>query len=153
MGGFIAAAIAVAHPPLVDKLALVSGAIFPPGSARLWPWKLLRWMVNFPPDLVPVVLRDAWWITPAELWHAAHDIFAADLFPKLGQIQSRTLIIWGAEDGLLPVDMGHRLKSAIKGADLSVLEAVGHCPMWEAPEQFNSLVKDFLLERESFSAG
>ena len=146
MGGFIAAALAVNHPQLVSKLALVSAAIFPPGRAHLWPRKLLRWMVNFPPDLVPVVFRDAWWITPAELWRAAHDIFAADLFPKLSQIKSRTLIVWGDEDGLLPSDIGHELQAAIKGADLCVFDNVGHCPMWEAPEQFNSKVEHFLSD-------
>jgi len=145
MGGFIAAALAVRHPHMVDKLVLVSAAIFPPGKARLWPRKLLRWMVNFPPDLVPVFLRDAWWITPSELWRAVRDIFAAELFSKLERVDRGTLIIWGAEDGLLPPAVGCELQKAIKGADLRVFETVGHCPMWEAPDRFNSTVEDFLL--------
>jgi pimeloyl-ACP methyl ester carboxylesterase len=61
--------------------------------------------------------------------------------PRLGQ---PTLIIWGAQDHVLPVANARRLQQAIPGAQLRILPEAGHLPQEEAPAEVNRLILDFL---------
>jgi hypothetical protein len=54
-----------------------------------------------------------------------------------------SLVVWGSRDRILPVSTAHSLVSKIPDARLVVLDAVGHCPMVEAPDQFSQLLADF----------
>jgi hypothetical protein len=54
-----------------------------------------------------------------------------------------SLVVWGARDRILPVSTGKSLASQIPDARLVLLEAVGHCPMFEASGQFSALLTDF----------
>src|SRR6266550_1628063 len=55
--------------------------------------------------------------------------------PELGKISARTLIIWGAEDALIPLAAGRKMNSLIKDSKLLVLEKCGHVPQEEMPER------------------
>ncbi len=58
------------------------------------------------------------------------------LFPveqDLGKINVRTLIIWGAEDALIPLAAGRTMNSLIKDSKLVILENCGHVPQEEMP--------------------
>ena len=57
-----------------------------------------------------------------------------------------TLILWGREDRLVPVGLGHRLANTIPDARLEVLAGVGHVPQFERPEETRELVLGFLDE-------
>jgi pimeloyl-ACP methyl ester carboxylesterase len=46
-----------------------------------------------------------------------------------------TLILWGAEDTWIPVAQGKRLQQALPGANLVILNGVGHVPMEESPTE------------------
>jgi pimeloyl-ACP methyl ester carboxylesterase len=46
-----------------------------------------------------------------------------------------TLILWGAEDTWIPVAQGKRLQQALPGANLVILDGVGHVPMEESPTE------------------
>ena len=144
MGGFIAASLAIRYPDLVRRLVLVCAALFPPNGPKLSAWSLLRWFPQFPPNLVPLLLKDAWWTTPPELWEASKDLLHAGQRPKLSALQTPTLLIWGDQDGILPLETAHDLAEQINGSVLKVFAGVGHCPMWEAPERFNREVTHFL---------
>jgi pimeloyl-ACP methyl ester carboxylesterase len=61
--------------------------------------------------------------------------------PRLAQ---PTLIIWGAQDRVLPVANARRLQQMIPGAQLSILPEAGHLPQEEAPAEVNRLILDFL---------
>ena len=61
--------------------------------------------------------------------------------PRLGQ---PTLIIWGAQDRVLPVANARRLQQTIPGAQLRILPEAGHLPHEEAPGEVNRLILDFL---------
>ena len=55
-----------------------------------------------------------------------------------------TLILWGAEDTWIPVAQGKRLQQALPGANLVILNGVGHVPMEESPTETVSEYLSFL---------
>ncbi len=55
-----------------------------------------------------------------------------------------TLIVWGDRDDIIPVDHAHAAHKAIPGSRLVILEGVGHFPHVETPQQFLSVLTDFL---------
>lgn len=54
------------------------------------------------------------------------------------------LLIWGREDRLLPLAGGRDLAAQLPRAELVVLDDVGHCAMFEAPDDFNDAAQRFL---------
>jgi pimeloyl-ACP methyl ester carboxylesterase len=67
-----------------------------------------------------------------------------ELTPKYRDISVPTLIIWGAEDRVIPLKIGKMLEDAIPDARLVVLPGVGHAPHEEAPEKTVPLILEFL---------
>ncbi|MGA2960063.1 MAG: alpha/beta hydrolase [Candidatus Korobacteraceae bacterium] len=55
-----------------------------------------------------------------------------------------TLLLWGSLDGAVAPESACVLAANLKNARLIVMNGIGHMPYEEAPEQFNSLVLDFL---------
>jgi pimeloyl-ACP methyl ester carboxylesterase len=66
------------------------------------------------------------------------------------------VVIWGDRDTITPLEQGQRLAGLAPGAQLLVLDGVGHIPHIEAPPRFNDLllkVIDGLRRRIARSAG
>src|SRR6185369_3120679 len=59
-------------------------------------------------------------------------------------IKSPTLLVWGREDGLVPLSTGERLHKDIAGSTLIVIDECGHIPNLEKPGEFNAAVIKFL---------
>jgi pimeloyl-ACP methyl ester carboxylesterase len=59
-------------------------------------------------------------------------------------IKSPTLIIWGREDGLLPLSDAERFHKDIAGSTVVVLDQCAHVPNIEKPGEFNAAVIKFL---------
>lgn len=59
-------------------------------------------------------------------------------------IKAPTLILWGDQDGLIPVDAAHEFNKAIPGSKLIVYKNVGHIPMEEVADQSAADVRAFL---------
>ncbi len=57
-----------------------------------------------------------------------------------------TLVIWGKEDGIVPLSCGDVYHEAIQGSRLAVMENCGHRPELEKPDEFLQLVQRFLSE-------
>jgi pimeloyl-ACP methyl ester carboxylesterase len=55
-----------------------------------------------------------------------------------------TLIVWGANDHILPAHQAHAAHAAIPGSRLEIFEGVGHYPNCEDPERFVKVVVDFM---------
>jgi pimeloyl-ACP methyl ester carboxylesterase len=64
--------------------------------------------------------------------------------PDIGKISARTLIIWGAEDALIPLAAGQRMNSLIKDSNLLVFEKCGHLPQEEMPERVAQEITRFI---------
>ena len=64
----------------------------------------------------------------------------------LGRVNARTLIIWGAEDAVIPLEAGRTMNSLIKGSKLVIIEKCGHVPQEEMPERVVDEIVSFIGE-------
>jgi len=67
------------------------------------------------------------------------------LTQQLGTITAETLLVWGREDGIVPLAHGEALHNALPNSNLCVIDRCGHLPMVEKPETFNRSIRDFLV--------
>src|SRR5216684_3918318 len=160
LGGQIAWSYAVAHPARVRALVLVDPTGYPIDRPALL-FRLARipglsWLVTKldPGPLTEKTLRDAYGdprkVTPAlvERYHMLalregnRRAFvkrvaqrAEDRSADVGKVRSPTLILWGAQDRLVPVAHAHRFQRAIPAARLIIYDGVGHVPMEEIGER------------------
>jgi pimeloyl-ACP methyl ester carboxylesterase len=74
-------------------------------------------------------------------FQTAPDTYIQD---NAAKIMTPTLILWGAEDTLTPLDMGEGYAMAIKNSKMIVYDNVGHIPMEEAADQSARAVREFL---------
>ncbi len=58
-------------------------------------------------------------------------------------IAQRTLVIWGANDSLLPPRWGERFVALLPNATLETVPQCGHMPTLEKPEETAELIADF----------
>ncbi|WP_354698557.1 alpha/beta fold hydrolase [Paraconexibacter sp. AEG42_29] len=65
------------------------------------------------------------------------------------RLEGPTLLVWGANDRILPVAQAEALAASLPDARLMVLERCGHCPMFERPAGFNSALVGFASELEA----
>jgi len=63
----------------------------------------------------------------------------------IADIKAPTLILWGEEDRLVPVDVAHAFQAAIPGSKLIIYSKTGHGPQEEVPEPSARDVRQFLL--------
>ncbi|MFT3810426.1 MAG: alpha/beta hydrolase [Micropepsaceae bacterium] len=63
---------------------------------------------------------------------------------RAGEIAVPTLILWGAEDQLIPADAAEVWHSKVKGSQLIVYPGIGHIPMEEIPEKSAADTAKFL---------
>ena len=68
-----------------------------------------------------------------------------DLTQRLRNITADTLLVWGREDGIVPLQHGEALRNALPNSNLYVIDRCGHMPMAEKPETFNRIIRDFLV--------
>lgn len=64
---------------------------------------------------------------------------------RLTKLPHETLMIWGREDRVMPLDLAFVLLKQIPRARLLVMPQCGHWAQWEHAEEFNSTVADFCL--------
>jgi pimeloyl-ACP methyl ester carboxylesterase len=62
----------------------------------------------------------------------------------LSQIQTPTLILWGEEDRLIPVEAAHEFHEGIRNSRLVIYHGTGHLPQEEAPDESAAQVRAFL---------
>lgn len=62
----------------------------------------------------------------------------------LHKITAPTLVVWGQQDKIIPVDLAHVAEKRIPNAKLHIFDPCGHFPQIERSEEFNNLVLDFL---------
>ena len=63
---------------------------------------------------------------------------------RLSEIKKPTLVIWGRQDGLLPLSDGEKFNKGIAGSELVIFENCGHVPQVEKAADFNKKVLEFL---------
>ncbi|MGW0035376.1 alpha/beta fold hydrolase [Gordonia sp. NPDC003376] len=64
--------------------------------------------------------------------------------PRLAQLQTRTLVLWGQDDKVNRPSGGQMLVDRMPDADLVAVARTGHWVQWERADLFNRIVGDFL---------
>ena len=67
-----------------------------------------------------------------------------EIIAEYPTINVPTLIVWGANDEVLPSKLGGMLHAAIPGSQLKLIKDCGHVPQEERPEVTTCLVAEFL---------
>ena len=66
------------------------------------------------------------------------------LFVWQRSLRVPTLIVWGREDKIVPVEVGEMYQKAIPDSRLEILNGCGHFPHLEKPDDFSRLVAGHL---------
>lgn len=160
LGGWMAVELAVWFPERVGKLVLSNAAglrIKGSPKAHLFamnPQELFLTVFEDPAAGAPLI--------PAEMSHdyiidqfrqratLASLAWNPDYDPKLERrlerVQSPTLVLWGANDRLIPAVYGERFHELIAGSRLVTLQGTGHMPMFEQPAKWSQAITAFLLD-------
>lgn len=64
--------------------------------------------------------------------------------PIVAKVAHPTLVIWGREDRLTPLEIGERIHAAIPESQMVIIEKAGHAPHREQPKEFATVVDKFL---------
>ena len=67
-----------------------------------------------------------------------------DLQDRLSAISTPTLIVWGSNDQVLPVQYAERLQSGIKNSSLKIIQDGDHWVHQNKSDEFNRIVVDFV---------
>jgi pimeloyl-ACP methyl ester carboxylesterase len=65
---------------------------------------------------------------------------------RLPEIEIPTLVVWGLNDKVVPVEAAIGYHRLIDDSRLELFERTGHVPQMERPERFNALLDEFLAE-------
>ncbi|WP_140694279.1 alpha/beta fold hydrolase [Mycolicibacterium hodleri] len=182
MGGLIALRVACDHPHRVADLVLVDAGGAYLGRRRLWfiVSAFRAFNAVFSVAWIPRVVTRWRWLRGLLFAVAVHDrrslsqSLAVEIVPRMAspgfvrsmesavaavgeatpeEVSCACLVVWGSSDRILPVATGRLLASRIPDARLVVVENVGHCVMFEAPEHFNRLLAERLSETDQRRTG
>lgn len=146
MGGLVALYLAAHAPSLVSRLILISVPAVPVRRSRFRQVGAVLSSSLHADAAGTAVVASAFLSTgPFLLVAATRATIRADLGEEVDQLAAvPTLLVWGAKDSIVPVEIGQRLAAAMPQASLTVMEGIGHQPMWEAPEAFHAAIAPFL---------
>jgi 2-hydroxy-6-oxonona-2,4-dienedioate hydrolase len=69
---------------------------------------------------------------------------APPLTEKLRLIKIPTMLVWGSEDKMIPIEYSKEFIASIKNCNFVVVKGCGHIPYEEKPSEFSKLVLNFL---------
>ena len=162
LGGWAAAEIATVAPSFFNKMVLVGAMGIKPEQGEIFDYFLesgltgLRRAFHQPEQSSEFVRHwgNEWTSEEADLveqhremtcriaWKPyMHSLTLRHLLPG---IRTPTLLVWGREDAITPIDSGEIYQRAIPRSRLVVIENCGHMPEMEKPAEFARLVADFL---------
>ncbi len=62
----------------------------------------------------------------------------------LAKVNIPTLLIWGRQDAIVPVECGDLYHQALSNSTLKVIDNCGHSPQIEKPQEFQAAISEFL---------
>jgi pimeloyl-ACP methyl ester carboxylesterase len=69
-----------------------------------------------------------------------------DKYLKIKTLAMSTLIIWGKEDGLIPLEVAEKFHKDLPNDTMAIFKDLGHTPMEEDPMMTVAAVKEFLAK-------
>jgi len=165
MGGWIAAEIATTNVSIFKKMVLVGAAGLKPEVGEVWDYfvhsaREACAQAFYDPAQSPEYAQyyGKAWTPEDEAQVESNREMASRLFWKpymrshtlpalLRGVATPTLVVWGREDRIMPLNACQLYQRAIKGATATILERCGHMPEMEQPAAFVQAVLDFLAPR------
>lgn len=173
MGGRVAARFAEVDPARVTHLILVDASGLPSKQDDRTPlafWLLRTPVINrmllrvaprsivalglneafMHKDIISDAMIDSYWElgrmegTREATLSRANTPGAGGVQAHIADIKAPTLILWGEEDRLVPVDVAHAFQAGIPGSRLIIYPKTGHGPQEEVAEQSAAEVRAFL---------
>ncbi len=172
LGGRIAWGFTVEHPEMVEKLILIDAAGYPikpksiPIGFKIAQIPLLNKIMTYitPKSMVKSSVENVYADKSKVSDEIVNRYFDLTLragnrqalvdrmtlltdsvsIKELKTIQQPTLVLWGAEDYLIPVSVAQRFHEDLPNDTLVIMPNVGHVPMEEQPEESLAILSDFL---------
>ncbi len=163
LGGWVSGLMSVKYPNRVEKLILVDSAGLEPATVD---FNRVYQLNNSTRDEVranlklifanPMFHNEAFvdqFMTQRVMTNDGYTINAIIesikrkedfLDSELSKIKKPTLIIWGKQDGLLPVADAEKFNKGIAGSELVIFDNCGHVPQFEKFPEFTKTVLEFL---------
>ena len=169
MGANAATYTAVHHPANISRLVLIDGAGYrnpnrdlskPPSEGML---RFRKVATGDTPEstrgllerrvLDKALVTDEWVEKSLAMWRNSAQAIGDMLFEggdltedEMRRIGIPTLVVWGSDDAVFPIENAERLHADIEGAQVRIIEGTGHLPQIENPDEFLSAVVPFLME-------
>jgi pimeloyl-ACP methyl ester carboxylesterase len=70
-------------------------------------------------------------------------MFNRQLLPLLATVQTPSLLVWGADDRIIPRSSADLYQGALSNSRLEIVEGAGHLVEMEQPDALASLIADF----------
>lgn len=162
LGGQIALYLAINQPELVKSLILTGSAGLQENSFGLSrPRRFCKQYVidrtkevfysyqleSKEIDEITSILANP--VSCSRLLKVARDSKVQYLSADLDKINVPTLLIWGLNDKITPIEIAKEFEHKIDKTTLKWISNCGHAPMMEHPHQFATYTNDFLLNLEN----
>lgn len=168
MGGWIVMKLALDHPELVDRLVVYDSAgiyfpatfgpeLFTPDDvagvrkliATLTPNKIV--VPEFAAKAMARKLQKNAWVVRRSLASMVSGVDLLDF--RLHGIEEPTLIVWGAEDALIPLSVGETLHANIPNSVMDVIDGCGHLAPAECSKPVTEGTLEFLKAQPPMQGG
>jgi pimeloyl-ACP methyl ester carboxylesterase len=155
LGGFVAAEMATMNRSRLASLVIIGAAGIQPRDGEIVDQMLIDYdeyvKAGFRNDeAFAEVFGESLAPEVKQLWDFSREMtarltwkpymFNRRMVPLLSGIDIPTLIIWGSEDVIVPIDVAHQYRENIPGAKLEVVIGAGHLVELEEPAKVASLV-------------
>lgn len=168
MGGWISMKLVLDHPEMVHRLVVYDSAgiyfpadfgpeLFIPGDAP-GVTRLIKILSPHPGPMPDFVMRAVirklarnGWVVQRSMaaMTSGHDL----LDFRLHDIGRPTLVVWGAEDELIPLAVGKKIHEGIPNSSLVVVDGCGHLAPLQCSEAVAEATEKFLRAPQPGSAG
>ena len=162
LGGWIAAEIATVAPQFVNKMVLVGAMGIKPDTGEIFDYFLNSGMTGLRrafhrPDKSAEFMRywgKEWTPEETDLVEQHREMtcrvawkpymHSLTLRHLLQGVRTPSLLVWGREDAITPLDCGQIYERSIPRARLVTIPDCGHMPDMEKPADFVGLIRNFL---------
>jgi pimeloyl-ACP methyl ester carboxylesterase len=162
LGGWVAAELATVAPQFINRMILVGAMGIKPDKGEIFdyflesgrtglqrafhrPEQSQEYMQYFGKEWSPDesdVVEQHREMTCRIAWKPyMHSLTLRSFLPG---IVVPTLVVWGREDAVVPLNSGEIYRDGIRGSKLAVVDNCGHMPEMEQPAEFTRLVDQFL---------
>lgn len=162
LGGWLAAEMACQSPQMINKMALVAPTGIKPPTGEILDMFLIVAREYMEESFLDTSATPEYQIAYPEeadadlieMWEASREeaarltwrpyMYHAALPHLLGRLRDLpTLLLWGEQDGVVPISAGEAYRDVIQGAKLEIIPNSGHHPEMEQTDEFVRLVRDF----------